>query len=246
MIPNILDRVFPDSQLLLTRARAAASGVYDKDTWEPHTTKLIVSRMRAGMRCLDVGANYGWYSALCAILTGPQGYIRAVEPIPACADRVREVAFLLEKQGQVAPVRVDQVFLTDTLCGYTRVKREIAWALDAMQPDEDRKTNSYVVFGMRLDDVNWQGRCDFMKLDVDGHEAAVIAGGHQFFQNFKPMLLLEVGPSYVRRHKGDLAKELRWLTSLGYRFIADHGASMTVEQMMMCPDNTTWNVLGEI
>ena len=50
--------------------------------WEIWVTRLIASRVREGMTCLDVGANVGYYSVLMADLVGQTGQVIAVEPIP--------------------------------------------------------------------------------------------------------------------------------------------------------------------
>lgn len=49
--------------------------------WEPWVTMAIARHLSPGMRCLDVGACYGYYSVLMADLVGPSGSVTAYEPV---------------------------------------------------------------------------------------------------------------------------------------------------------------------
>lgn len=49
--------------------------------WEPWVTMAIVRHVKSGMRCLDVGACYGYFSLLMADIAGCDGYVEAWDPI---------------------------------------------------------------------------------------------------------------------------------------------------------------------
>ncbi len=49
--------------------------------WESWVTMAIARHLKPGMRCMDVGACYGYYSLLMADVVGPSGYVEAWEPI---------------------------------------------------------------------------------------------------------------------------------------------------------------------
>ena len=48
--------------------------------WEPWVTMAIARHIKPGMRCLDVGACYGYYSVLMADTVGGSGQVDAWEP----------------------------------------------------------------------------------------------------------------------------------------------------------------------
>jgi len=57
--------------------------------WESWVTVAVARHLQAGMCCVDVGANYGYYTLLMASFVGPEGRIIACEPIPSLANAYR-------------------------------------------------------------------------------------------------------------------------------------------------------------
>ncbi len=55
------------------------SAVYYFGVWEPHLTRFIQERLRAGDVFVDVGANIGYYTLLASTLVGPTGGVVSVE-----------------------------------------------------------------------------------------------------------------------------------------------------------------------
>jgi len=49
--------------------------------WEPWVTMAIAHHVKPGMRCMDVGACYGYYALLLADIAGPGGHVQAWEPV---------------------------------------------------------------------------------------------------------------------------------------------------------------------
>jgi len=48
--------------------------------WEIWVTQALARYLRPGMWCVDVGANYGYYTLLMALACEPPGYVLACEP----------------------------------------------------------------------------------------------------------------------------------------------------------------------
>jgi FkbM family methyltransferase len=51
--------------------------------WEAWITQAVVRAVRPGWCCVDVGANHGYYTLLCADAVGPAGRVLACEPNPS-------------------------------------------------------------------------------------------------------------------------------------------------------------------
>jgi len=49
--------------------------------WESWITMAIANHVKPGMRCMDVGACYGYYSVLMADIVGKHGAVQAWEPV---------------------------------------------------------------------------------------------------------------------------------------------------------------------
>jgi FkbM family methyltransferase len=54
--------------------------------WEAWVTLAIARHLQAGMRCVDVGTNYGHYTLLMAAAAGSEGHVLACEPHPILAN----------------------------------------------------------------------------------------------------------------------------------------------------------------
>lgn len=65
----------------------------------------------------------------------------------------------------------------------------------------------------RLDDYEFPGTVGFIKIDVEGHEEAVLEGSLELLKRDKPSLLIEI----EERHKPDSVSSInKLLTGLGY------------------------------
>ncbi len=72
---------FVDTRDLMLGPRLVLDGF-----WESWVTVAIARHLRPGMWCVDVGANYGYYTLLMAAACGPEGRVVACEPNPLLAE----------------------------------------------------------------------------------------------------------------------------------------------------------------
>ena len=66
-------------------------------------------------------------------------------------------------------------------------------------------------------------RVDFMKIDVEGMEEAVIRGGKQTVKRCRPVVYMEINRDHARPHPGELMR------SLGY-VLFEHQSALFAEQ----------------
>jgi FkbM family methyltransferase len=71
---------FVDARDLMLGPRLVLDGF-----WESWVTLAIARQLQPGMWCVDVGANYGYYTLLMAAACGPEGRVVACEPNPLLA-----------------------------------------------------------------------------------------------------------------------------------------------------------------
>jgi FkbM family methyltransferase len=72
---------FVDTQDVLLAPRLILDGY-----WEAWVTLALARYVQEGFHCVDVGANYGYYSLLMAAACGPTGRVLACEPNPQLAE----------------------------------------------------------------------------------------------------------------------------------------------------------------
>lgn len=79
---HVVARVLGKHLMLLpTRDLALTPHLTLSGIWEPWVTMAVARHVRKGMRCLDVGACFGYYALLLADIVGEEGYVEAWEPV---------------------------------------------------------------------------------------------------------------------------------------------------------------------
>ena len=142
----------------------------------------------------DVGANIGLYAWL-ALSRRPDLKVHLFEPDPANLSLIRRTASLVKTNGPVIhPVAVSDrkglsIFKSDPITSATG-------SLERGESFSERHFNAQVpefeVETVMLDEIAAQhGDPALMKIDVEGHEASVLAGAHELLKRAKPVLLFE-------------------------------------------------------
>jgi len=138
--------------------------------WEPWVTMAIARHVRPGMRCLDVGACYGYYAILMADIVGAPGHVEAWEPYHD--NLLRLNASLnggsIEVHSSALGMGADVIVApppSDVLSLFNAGGVEVVPALDdgRAPPRYQRRVSSGYP----------TGTFDFVKIDVEGDEAQV-------------------------------------------------------------------------
>jgi FkbM family methyltransferase len=163
-----------------------------------------------GVVC-DIGAALGDHAASYASMVGPTGSVHAIEPY-------RPYLECLRHNAQALPnVTVYDVALgADTATG-TMVRSDA-------QPNNHGMTHLVptgvgTVQVTTLDRIaaDWT-RLDFVKIDVEGYEPAVLDGAADTLRRFHPALLIEVN-AWALAKKGSTPEDVyRRLRALGYHY----------------------------
>lgn len=161
--------------------------------WESWLTQFIARTVGRGGVVVDVGANFGYYSLLLADLVGPQGRVYAIEPAPGTTALLRRSIGL---NGFAGRTRVCEVAAgADDGAAATLFEPEGEpknAALVAAAPAEDAAGRSHQVAVRTLDSLlRDERRIDFVKIDAEGGEEAIIAGMHDILSAAPPPMVLE-------------------------------------------------------
>src|SRR5882757_2100776 len=68
--------------------------------WEMWLTQFLARQVKSGMRVIDVGANFGYFTLLLGDAVGASGRVIAVEPNPETASLLRESVVLNGHAGR--------------------------------------------------------------------------------------------------------------------------------------------------
>lgn len=185
---------------------------------------------------VDVGANYGIYAEFFARRAHK---VLAVEPLPDLAKYLRVV---LPTNTEVL-----NVALSDR-AGETVIR--IPYASDAVYEslatvEQENTLSGHAVKEIpvelaRLDDCT-QEKIGFIKIDVEGHEAAVLGGAKRILRNDRPNLLIEIEDRHNSRSFAEIMALLKALDYHCYYYRNHH-----LTRVLFAPSGADRSVPGII
>lgn len=186
--------------------------------YEPYNTKIYRRIVAPGDIVMDVGANFGWFATLFARWVGDRGQVHAFEPVPFIN---RLTAETLALNGVGSRVTLNQLALgrtqgTLTMRTYAGLPHGHATAADLGRDD----ATEYVCPVTTLDRYCEDHALDvvhFIKVDVEGFELDVFAGGARTLgSSSAPVIAFEVNGECLRARALGSRDVLQELRSLGY------------------------------
>ena len=168
---------------------------------------LLPALCRKDAVALDIGANEGFFAHHLLPLAKN---VIAFEPLPQMLARLREnYAGKMEIHGVILSDREGQGELKYPAGGYmsASVAESNSVALESGRVIET------VVAPMRTLDSFHLTNVGFVKIDVEGHEEAVLQGGLETLNREKPNLMIEIEE---RHAPGSLDRVSTLLTGMGY------------------------------
>lgn len=186
------------------------------DFEEPLPVVLASLSGLIGGRCFyDVGANTGFYSVLVAKVQ-PRATVRAFEPVASIATVCRGN---LDRNGVDATIEPYALSDHDGSASLYFPPDDHGLIETSASLDEGfnrRNARAETVPIRRLDTVVRErgDRVGLMKIDVEGHEDAVLTGGLDVLESQQPLLVIEVLPKANRDGLN------RLIATRGYRPIA--------------------------
>ena len=167
--------------------------------WERHSLRIWAHASVAAQEVLDIGANTGIYSLL-ARKNNPRATIVAVEPVPVNADVLQA-----NIEANSAGIIVERMAMSDTdgEAVMYMLKDQLNYMTSvnddryALHPEIAGDTE---VVPIRVPIGTWDGLQqkhslagpDLIKIDVEGHEVAVLKSLQHHIARHRPTLLLEI------------------------------------------------------
>lgn len=207
LIRRTLNQAAPSGMTEITVAAGLLAGATltldlqsEKDMWlgtyESRLLDQLADWIEPGMVVFDVGANIGYLTVGFGRLVGAGGEVHAFEPLPTNLDRLRDSieSNRLAERTQVVPSAVGAVV------GQAEFLIHPSGGMGKLQGSHGRQTNysgSIQAEVITLDDyVQSNGsRPDWVKVDVEGGEEAVLRGARRLLDEIRPGWLMEIhGP----------------------------------------------------
>lgn len=175
--------------------------------------RFLCERLRRGDTTVDVGAFKGAYTYWMRRCVGPEGRVVAFEPQPRQVEYLRGVVAAMRWQN----VAIEGQGLSDAAgelqLHVPRSGHEATFVTRQAVAEE----SGHVVVAVTTLDAYFADRPfrpAFIKIDVEGHESAVLNGARATLAASRPTLLVEIEARH--RADGDVRPVFDLLASLGY------------------------------
>lgn len=188
--------------------------IYLHGVHEPATTSFLMSTVGQGSTAIDVGANAGYFALLLADLAGPSGRVHAFEPNPELFDLLRSSA-ALRAVSNLVPVRAalgeseglnDLYLSTDSAnSGLSTMSPQVAGQGAATVKVATRTLDGYCTEHSLAPDI--------VKVDVEGHELAVLDGARVMLANRAPAYVI----CELETARNAAAPLVEFMEGFGYR-----------------------------
>jgi FkbM family methyltransferase len=207
-------RLLPKDQL--------SRAMYSSSTYEPNTLSVLRTLLSAGSIFLDVGANAGVFSVVASRWVTPGGRVYAFEP------SAREYARLLDNiqlngiEGIVTPVRAAMSATPGRAMlrvasaqygGLNTLGTEFPYeGVDTAGIEEVEVTTLDAFVERRA-----LPRIDVVKMDIEGAEAAALAGAERTLSELRPALVLELFARSLATNGASIGDVEQHLRDASYR-----------------------------
>jgi FkbM family methyltransferase len=216
--------------------------------FDPSLHRFIEEQVKPGMICFDIGANFGGVAMHLGRRVSPGGKVHAFEPVPAVRARLKQHA---ERNGLDEVIAVHGVALSDKTGKMSMALAPCDVQNQGMASlvDRDNLALSVVceVQTQTIDDfVREQNitRADLLKIDIQGAELMLLAGGEHTFGSLSPDLLMEVCPDLLKTVGATSADLIRAVERYGYRVfeLGRGGLGRQLRAESLSPDYAASNV----
>ena len=215
--------------------------------YERAVTDVIAAVVRKDDICLDIGANFGWYTTLLSRLCS-DGEIHAFEPMP---DIFSELEQTRKLAGEPKNIQLNNLALGDEnrlIDLYRFTEMSSGFSSFSAEGKDNFQTfsvpmmtlDSYLT-GKKINDVN------FVKLDIEGAELMFLRGATKLFEQATPPILMAEMALATTKSFGYLPNDLIEFIRqhADYNFYALNEFDGTLREIDgFAPDEIGANVLG--
>ena len=186
----------------------------EQECWFEKEMDFLRHWLRPGMTVIDIGANLGVYSLPMARLVGKTGHVLAYEP----GSEARTLLARNRQLNEAINLDISPLALSDR----EREGRLVIGVSSELNALGDGNAGEAVrITSLDSEDAlrGWSSP-DFVKIDAEGEEERILAGGRNFFSRHSPLVMFEI------KAQNKVNEHLRVLfPSLGYRLFRQLGGA---------------------
>jgi len=191
---------------------------FERDSYEPVTTRFVMKHLKPGQTFIDIGANYGYFTMLAASLVSENGKVVAFEANPNLQTMARRSSERNGFQGRVISADVALSDSNQDKATFYVSTNPSQMGISTMHPWQGHLNagnlslqNTITIRTVCFDD--WVKNAelktiDMIKLDVEGSELQVLRG--------MKASLLRHKPAYIISETSLDGEVSRFLQSIGY------------------------------
>jgi FkbM family methyltransferase len=204
--------------------RLIVPGLIVRGRYEPYLTDYFRRNIGPTDHCLDVGANFGYYTCLMA-RCADRGKTIGIEPDRGVFELLRDNIHInsLELSGSALQVAASDV--VGQLRLYRRITRSGNTSIIPATPDYveymgEPAAEAFDVSCIPIDDLlsRFDKRIDFIKIDVEGAEPFVLRGAQGAIEaNPQIKVVIEWSPGQIKAAGNDPGAFLKEIEKMGLR-----------------------------
>lgn len=210
--------------------------IRDSHVWEPHVIAVLERVVQPGFVCLDVGANIGAITLPLARLAS-DGHVHAFEASPM-AFEILTRNITSNGLTNATPVNAAITNMSGDTVEIFSTGADLGWA-HITSSETGRFGTREEVRSLALDDYGFFGKCDFIKMDVEGGEIKALRGAMRMIQQHHPVLVIEYNPAPAEWFAGRSRRALYDVLTALYPYINIIGPNGELQPV------TEWDLLDQ-